>query len=77
LKSAEDAIHRSLTMKKEVYGTNHHLSVAETALLAAWLLIKMGGYNQAIPILQYAYSVFKDLAPESPLLAQIEAILAK
>jgi tetratricopeptide (TPR) repeat protein len=76
LEGAEVAIKRSLDMKKEVFGTTHHISVAETALLAAWLLIEMGGWSEAMPILRYAQSVFRDLAPESPQLAQIDAILA-
>jgi tetratricopeptide (TPR) repeat protein len=77
LKGAEVAINRSLDMKKVVFGTTHHVSVAETALLAGWLLMEMGGRREAIPILQYAQSVFRDLAPENPQLAQIDAILAQ
>ena len=75
LKGAETAINRSLDMKKVVFGTTHHISVAETALLAAWLLMEMRGKREAIPILQYAQSVFRDLAPANPQLAQIDAIL--
>jgi tetratricopeptide (TPR) repeat protein len=75
LEGAEVAINRSLDMKKAVFGTTHHVRVAETALLAAWLLMEMGGRNEAIPILQYAQSVFRDLAPEDPQLAQIDALL--
>jgi hypothetical protein len=65
------------TERKVVFGTTHHVSVAETALLAGWLLMEMGGRREAIPILQYAQSVFRDLAPENPQLAQIDAILAQ
>src|SRR6185295_11014674 len=72
---AEIAIHRSLDMKKAFLGTMHHVSVAETAMLAAWLLMERGGSAEAIPVLQFVQSVFSDLAPWNPQLAQVDAIL--